>query len=125
MTIRRSLVAVLDARLDLERPVPGHLAVRADVLERLATRARKLAAKGPFTTNGELRRVTGLRDEELAALLPELGYRLDRATTVPTFLPRGPAGSVRHGRRRAKAHKTAKARPDSPFAKLGDLEVAK
>jgi ATP-dependent RNA helicase SUPV3L1/SUV3 len=97
------------------------LAVRADVLERLATRARKLATEGPFMPDGALRQATGLADEALAVLLPELGYRLDPGAAAPTYLPRGPG--ARKGRR-AKGRKAAQARPDSPFAKLGDLEIA-
>ena len=105
------------------------LAVRADALERLAREAHKLAAQGPFTTSAALRKAGGCGDDELAVILPELGFEADPAAGQPSFLP--PAAGRRGKRRRGKA-KTARRKPDkgagkendSPFSKLQDLTIA-
>jgi len=104
------------------------LAVRADALERLAREAYKLAAQGPFTASAALRKASGCGDDELAVILPELGFEPDPAAGQLSFLP--PAAGRRGKRRRGKA-KSARRKPDkgpdkgndSPFSKLQDLTI--
>ena len=101
------------------------LAVRADVLERLAGLAHKLSAHGAFMASAALREAAGCGDDELAAILPELGFEVDPSAGELTFLPR--AATRRAKRKRGKA-KTVRRRPgqdqDSPFTKLQDLTIA-
>jgi ATP-dependent RNA helicase SUPV3L1/SUV3 len=101
------------------------LAVRADALERLARQAHKLAAQGTFGASADLRKAAGCGDQELAAILPELGFDIDPAAGDLTFLLR--AASRRAQRKRGPA-KSARRRSgqgkDSPFSKLQDLTTA-
>jgi ATP-dependent RNA helicase SUPV3L1/SUV3 len=124
-TAGRDRVEGLSRAIGYRRLGRSALAVRADVLERLAREAHKLSAQGPFTASAALRKAGGCGDEELAAILPELGFDVDPAAGELTFLPH--AASRRAKRKRGKA-KTARRGPDqgkdSPFSKLQDLTIA-
>ena len=94
------------------RPL-GPLALRLDVVERLAARAWSLSRAGPFAAGPELLSLAGCGGEDMAAVLAGLGYRARRRGGAVSF-DRAP-------RRRRKA----RAATDSPFAKLGDMAAAR
>ena len=99
--------------------VLGPIAIRVDIVERLAAQAWTLARKGPFEAGPEMLSLAGCGADEMTPVLTALGYaaqgngRDDRTVTFsrPRRRPRG-------GRRR-KVHGNG----DSPFAKLGDLSL--
>ena len=97
------------------RPAGGR-AVRVDMLERLASEARRLARRGPFAATPELLSLVGAPSEDFAAILAALGYRAIedagsiRFAAAPKVSPRT-RGEHRRGRRRSD-------RADSPFASL-------
>ncbi|MDH3473536.1 MAG: helicase-related protein [Rhodospirillales bacterium] len=103
------------------------VAVRADALERLAGAARKLARQGAFTASPALQRTAGCGEDELAVLLPALGYRAETDATGASFQPRrngekpDPDSGRKRPRRRAAKRRGRDA--DSPFAKLRDLKI--
>jgi ATP-dependent RNA helicase SUPV3L1/SUV3 len=99
----------------------GDLAVRIDIVERVASRAHRLAAAGPFAPGPELFALAGCAAEALGPLLGGLGFQRGEPDAD---------GVVRYGavvrRRRGKAKgeprpSGRKGDPDSPFAKLADL----
>jgi ATP-dependent RNA helicase SUPV3L1/SUV3 len=99
------------------RVVAG-LALRPDRLERIAAAARRLARRGPFLASAELAAIAGLRHAKLRRLLMALGYRAVIADGTEMFVPRP---------RRRKIKDTGYRRKppgDSPFAKLGELNLA-
>ena len=55
----------------------GVVALRVDVVERLAARLRALARQGPFELGPELLALTGLEPAELATVVEALGYARD------------------------------------------------
>ncbi|RMD63425.1 MAG: disulfide oxidoreductase [Alphaproteobacteria bacterium] len=106
------------------------LAVRVDVLERLAYAAHKLAARGPFAATARLRRLAGCDAGALAVVLQGLRYRMLRTEAGVRFVPRRRAASAGKTegppvakRRRRRAGRTGD--PDSPFARLRELEVGR
>ena len=108
--------------------VAGGRAIRIDMLDRLAIRLRRLSRQGRFALPADLLNLVGLTAEQAAPVLAALGYRpVDgEAESVFEFAPRKkPAKkSDRKPARRRKGR--AKARdhvdPDSPFAKLRELQ---
>jgi ATP-dependent RNA helicase SUPV3L1/SUV3 len=104
----------------------GALAVRCDMVERLASLAWGLARKGPIALTGEtgagLMSLAGCGADEMAEVLAGLGYR-----GKP-----GKDGVLRFGRARplrvkskpAAGKKRGKVNKDSPFAALRDLTGA-
>jgi ATP-dependent RNA helicase SUPV3L1/SUV3 len=124
-TSGRDRVEGLSRAIGYRRLGRSALAVRADVLERLARVAHKLSAQGPFTASAALRQAGACGDEELAGILPELGFEVDAAAGELTFLPH--AASRRAKRKHGKVKKprggTDKGK-DSPFSKLRDLTIA-
>ncbi len=124
-TSGRDRVEGLSRAIGYRRLGRSALTVRADVLERLARVAHKLSAQGPFTVSAALRQAGACGDEELAGILPELGFEVDAAAGELTFLPH--AASRRAKRKRGKARKprggTDKGK-DSPFSKLQNLSIA-
>jgi ATP-dependent RNA helicase SUPV3L1/SUV3 len=100
------------------------LAMRVDAVERLAKEVRKLSAQGAFTVTAALQRAAGCGEAELAVILPELGYRIDRSGPDLAFLPRGAFRSTA-ARRRKKTGVATPKQADSPFAKLQDLKIAR
>ena len=101
------------------------LAVRADALERLARQAHKLSAQGAFTASAALRQAAGCGDDELAGILPELGFEVDPSAGELTFLPRAATRRAKRNRGKAKAvRRRADKGRDSPFSKLQGLTIA-
>jgi ATP-dependent RNA helicase SUPV3L1/SUV3 len=100
------------------------VAVRADVLDRVAAEAWRLAQQGDFAVTPQLCRAAGCAEADLAALLSALGYRAVDGAEQPTFRDAGrrrPA-AARAGRRGAD-RKASAARTESPFAALRGLKV--
>ena len=107
--------------------VLGARVLRIDRVERLAAAARRLARQGAFAPTPALAALAGCAVEELASMLPALGYR-----TV-----HGEGGVAFHGRhRRGRPPEKGRARPasrrgaetdaaDGPFAKLKELRLAR
>jgi len=97
------------------RPL-GPVAVRLDMLERLAARAWALARSGPFAVDGELMALAGCTMADLGRVLAALGFKA-RATAdgVRYHPPRRRKGSARAGRVAPASDAY------SPFAKLRDL----
>ena len=99
----------------------GGLAVRIDIVERIASRAHRIAAAGPFVPGAEFFALAGCTAEALGPVLQGLGFQREEPDAE---------GVVRYGaavrRRRGKAKGPTRRRgqkgdPDSPFAKLADL----
>ena len=56
----------------------GSLAVRVDILERLAASLRRRARRGPFSPDPELLSLCGAQPNEFASILGSLGYQLSK-----------------------------------------------
>jgi len=99
------------------RPL-GALAVRVDIIERVASRAWELSRAGAFAAPAELMNVIGCNLAEVTEILKRLGYRCIGNGDDIRFRRQKP-GAGRTGPR--PVSKARKADPDSPFAKLGQL----
>jgi len=106
--------------------VLGPRVLRVDRVERLAAAARRLARQGPFGATPVLAQLAGCSPDELAALLPALGYRAVLGEGGITFHARlrrsenHPKAPRRRRRRRAEQPQA-----DGPFAKLRALRLAR
>jgi len=99
------------------RPL-GPLAVRVDIVERIAARAWSLSKGGPFAAPAELMNLIGCGAEDLALILGRLGYRRQGSGETAVYRRQRPTA----GRTGPKTpRQTREADPDSPFAKLGQL----
>jgi ATP-dependent RNA helicase SUPV3L1/SUV3 len=112
----------------------GGRAVRVDALERLSKAAHLLGRQGAFAPTDALAGLIGCSAEELAAVLPALGFRRHVSDGQATFALRGRAGpvdlpAVANGHtppRRRRRRRPAKVAPgDTPFARLADLRFGK
>ena len=101
--------------------VLGPLALRVDMVERLAARAWALSRTGPFAAGPELLSLAGCGSGEMVDILAALGYRGIGPDDAMTY--------VRAPRRKARAAPSgaaaARHKADSPFAKLRDLAVSR
>ena len=99
--------------------VLGPLAVRVDIVERLAAQAWTLASKGPFEAGPELLSLAGCGPEEMTPILTGLGYeaRDGDGNGALTFSRTRRLQPPKPPRRKPRP------REDSPFAKLGDLSL--
>jgi ATP-dependent RNA helicase SUPV3L1/SUV3 len=104
--------------------VLGDRAIRLDSAEKLAAVARKRARKGPFTAASDLVALAGCDGAEFAAVLRDLGYRIEETEAGAVFRQKKKRTG---GNRRAPRaeHHASTAREESPFAKLRDLASAK
>ncbi len=93
------------------RPLKG-LAVRVDMLERLAARAWVLSRSGPFAVDPELLSLAGCGADGVAEILVALGYRTKGSGDAVTFSLR------RRRKNNVQLPRTPPAKTDSPFAKL-------
>jgi len=128
------------------RPV-GRLAIRADMLERIAARAWSLGRKGPFVIDSDFLALAGCTREEMDGILKELGFRLapapkdaategqatlympawkskKRSDTRKSLSTKKPRSAQRRKPAKTPSPKTVYD-PDSPFAKLKDLALIK
>ena len=99
----------------------GERAIRIDMLDRLATAARRLAANGAFVPDAQLSSLVGLRRQELPELLRALGFRDHQVGEAAGFRFDDEAA-----RRAARARRRASRRPHdphSPFAGLAGLRL--
>jgi len=97
----------------------GRLAVRVDMLERLAEQAWTLLRKGPFAPSPELMSIIGCGTEDISAILGALGFRKVNVKSEERF------AAPKKGRRPAAKKSSRTTQPsrvsDSPFAKLREL----
>ncbi len=105
----------------------GPLALRMDMLERLAGRAWSLARKGPFVIDADMVSLAGCGIEEMALILKHLGFApapaKDGAELLFVAARKGKKKKTKLARRR-KAREP-RYDPDSPFAKLRELALIK
>jgi len=66
----------------------GPLAVRVEILERVATEAWDLAEKGPFAEPAQLMNLMGCGAEELGRVLHALGYQRETKDEQVTYRPK-------------------------------------
>ncbi|MBL6946643.1 MAG: disulfide oxidoreductase [Rhodospirillales bacterium] len=96
----------------------GRLAVRIDMLERLAEQAWKLLRKGPFAPTPDLMSIIGCGPEGLSEILTALGFRkVSKGDEERFAAPRKGRADARKPKRQTRQPK----KPDSPFAKLREL----
>jgi len=109
--------------------VLGPRILRVDRVERLAAAMRRLARQGPFGATPALAAQAGCAVDELALVLPALGYRAVLGADGTTFhaRPRRAEKSGARKPRRQRTHRPAKAVDETahPFAKLRDLSFAR
>ena len=104
----------------------GNLAVRCDMVERLAAQAWTLARKGPFALNGDnaagLMSLAGCGAEDMAEILAGLGYRgkADKDGVLYFNHARPPRAKSKQPVKKTR-QKLVK---DSPFAALKNLTAA-
>ena len=99
------------------RPL-GKLAVRVDIVERVAAGAWELSRPGAFPPPVDLMNLIGCGIEDMTEVLKRLGYRHHVKDDALKFRRQKPeAGRTGAQQNRSKQ----KANPDSPFAKLGEL----
>jgi len=95
----------------------GPLALRVDMVERIAAAARRLARKGRFRPTAELMSLAGCGAEDLAPVLKALGFAARRDDDGPLF----EAKARRRGRPAGGAPRPARVSAESPFAALAVL----
>ncbi len=106
----------------------GPLAVRLDMLERLADlirENRKIHGKGRFEPTAAMCSLMGCSNDELRQVLKALGYRRLQKASAPE--DGGPVPELWGGRSRAlkpdtKPEPAPAPKPDSPFAVLAELK---
>ncbi len=99
--------------------VCGPVAVRVDMLERLAAAAHAASAAGPFAVTAELSRIVASRTDLLPPMLVHLGYRAVQTPEGERFVRRREKEGARPRRRQSIRHEARIA--SSPFAGLKDL----
>ena len=100
------------------RPL-GNLAVRVDIVERLATKAWKLSQKGNFSPTIELMNLIGGGQEDIIEALKRLGYRQQNDHSHVLIRRNKPRPKHIRG---LPAQNKVKVNPHSPFAKLAVLK---
>ena len=102
------------------------LAVRADLLERLAANAQRCARKGPFEPDMTYCDVLEVDARTLRALLRALGYREERGDDGRLLMVSPGRRKLARPRQRTKRRGQQHAKdPDSPFAVLARLKTAR
>ncbi len=99
----------------------GPLALRVDMVERLAARAWSLSRGGPFAAGPELLSLAGCGSGEMVEVLAALGYRGTATGNAITYV-RAPRRKARATPRRAAV---SRHEANSPFAKLRGLAVSR
>ncbi|MDE2228186.1 MAG: disulfide oxidoreductase [Alphaproteobacteria bacterium] len=102
--------------------VLGPRVLRVDRVEIFAARLRQLAHQGGFAVTPELAALAHCTVDELAAVLPALGYRAARRNDGARFAMRRHPARHRRGEHR-RGHRPEAA--DSPFAKLKELSLVR
>ena len=125
------------------RPL-GPLAIRVEILERVASEAWSLGVKGTFEEPAQLMNLIGCHADELAEVLKHLGYHREASSDTIIYRPKKRqagrtgippshskpikfrnAGHKRENRRQHRKNQspTPQYDPDSPFAKLHSLNL--
>jgi ATP-dependent RNA helicase SUPV3L1/SUV3 len=112
--------------LRIKAPRSKPMAVRADLLERLAASAQRCARKGPFEPDMAFCDILEVDARTLRALLRALGYQEERSDDgrLLMVLP-GRRKSAGPRRRRKRRGQQGVKDPDSPFAVLARLKTAR
>ena len=116
--------------MPLRRNGQKPMALRADLLEGFAGRARRLATQGSFNLSPALTRSLGGSEADAESVLLALGYRREEDETGASIFRRG---AVRARSPRGKGKLRGNGKPkgkkprnsDSPFAVLKDLPLGK
>jgi len=98
----------------------GRLAVRMDMVERLAGRAWSLNRSGPFSIGPDLLSLAGCNEDDMAVILGRLGYQGKSSKDKTLYRYRSGPPSKGAGE---KQRKQTAAQSSSPFAKLKELAV--
>ena len=98
----------------------GKIAIRVDIVERVASMAWKLSQLGAFSPPTDLMNLIGGSAEDATEVLKRLGYRQQTNRDKIQFR--------RHRRssgnsKRPSRYRKIKMNPDSPFAKLATLKA--
>ncbi len=97
----------------------GRLAVRADILERLAEQAWTLVRNGPFAPGPEMLTLAGCSAADMAGILVRLGFRQQTTDGEERFAV--PRRKRRPATPRKPRRPDRSKRPESPFASLREL----
>ena len=106
----------------------GDRLVRADILDRVATKILRLARSGPFTLPEDVPSLLGLSVSETQSLVRQLGYAVRPNGEVVRKTRKGSSRRNRNPKQEAsqdnrrRGPKKASA-TDSPFAKLSELSL--
>src|SRR5690606_11573219 len=98
--------------------VLGGRAIRVDMLDRLAARARKAGADGLFQPDAEMLSLVGCSRDEIGPILRGLGYRHREEGDASGYRFAG------HRRSRPAARRGHRGSQESPFAGLAKMLVA-
>jgi ATP-dependent RNA helicase SUPV3L1/SUV3 len=128
---RVSIPVARDAPRDFYRAAGfmpfGGLALRVDMVERIANKAWTLARQGAFRPTPELMSLAGAGADDMAAILKGLGYRAEKDKEGQAVFRRAGGKKARDGRAKTAARQRRQREPDreSPFAKLRHLAAAR
>ncbi len=103
----------------------GRLAVRVDMVERLAARAWTLGEGGDFAATPELMSLAGCGADDMTAILKGLGYRRHGNKAGETRFRRARGKNAKSGGARRRQRQAKPVSDDSPFAKLKNLTAAR
>ena len=99
------------------RPL-GKVAIRVDIVERLASKAWHLSQTGPFPVSTDLMNLVGGSFDDVTKALNRLGYREHGADNQILFSRHKPLAGLTG---KHTGLKKSRVNPDSPFAKLASL----
>ncbi len=100
------------------------LAIRIDAVERLLREALRLARQGPFVATPALCAIAKCHADDLVPVLTDLGFVAAADPSGVSFRLRPRREKSRKGKSRS-GHGRTQGQPDSPFAKLRDLDLGK
>jgi ATP-dependent RNA helicase SUPV3L1/SUV3 len=97
----------------------GRLALRLDILERIAAHAWRLGKNGSFAIDSRLQSLAGCGANDMDAVLAEIGFHKDGEQ----FSFRRKNKTKTKQAKKTKVIKKVKYNPHSPFAKLKELAL--
>lgn len=109
----------------------GVLSVRVDIVERLAARLWSLSQAGSFVVGADVLNLLGCSAADISSVLAGLGYKLatgsegEDAVAVRYMRVQRKLRPKSAGKYAARLRPAYRVNPDSPFAKLGELEIAR
>jgi len=104
----------------------GRLALRLDILERIAAHAWNLGRKGTFIADTQLLSLAGCGNDDLETILKEIGFRKSKETDsgIEYAIERKRAKpALRKKPKKTKPVKKVYVDPDSPFAILKEMTL--